>query len=248
MTRPADAIPDPGEEQPADGGSVHGAASDAADAAYQYAQLGWRVETGERHVGAACGCGDGACPLPGAHPVDPGWWTRATTDVDEVRARWAARPDAGVLLALGGGIAAVEVPALIGVTVLEHLSRRAEPGPVVDGLRRMWFLVATGPDDENEIAVLTEWRHRGVELWPRGVGEFVPLPPTNRGCRHELVWTSPPRVRFVNDRPVVELPDMERVVASVVTAIRDARPDLWYGDAADADPAPVPTPDIHHAA
>jgi hypothetical protein len=199
--------------------------------------------------GAVCGCGDSDCPLPGAHPLNQGWWTRATADVAEVRARWSRHPGAGVLLALGGGVAAVEVPALIGVTVLEHLSRRAVLGPVIDGLRRMWFLAAAGSDDDADIAVLTEWRHRGLELWPRGIGEFVPLPPTNRGCRHELVWTASPHVRYANDHPAVELPGLERVVASVVTAIRDARPDLWYGDAADTDPVPAPsTPNVHHAA
>jgi hypothetical protein len=251
VTTSADATREPEVGRPADGDKF---TRDTLTAAGHYADLGWRIEVGAGHVagadGCLCECGDRDCPLPGAHPLSRGWWAGATSDAGGVRERWSGRPGASVLLALDDGIAAVEVPALIGVTVLEHLSRRTEPGPVVDWLRRMWFLVATGPDDESDLAVLTEWRQRGVELWPRGAGEFVPLPPTNRGCRHELVWTTPPHVRHANDRTAAELPDLERIVASIVTAIRDARPDLWYGDAADADPVitPPPKPGIHHAA
>ncbi|GAA1928373.1 bifunctional DNA primase/polymerase [Streptomyces sodiiphilus] len=141
---------------------------------------GWPVlpGAGTRRDGS-CGCPRGAdCPVPGAHPEDPGLLA-ATTDPRMVGWWWTSRPHAPLLLATGGRApCALSLPAAVGPAAVAELARRhVTPGPVVAGPTR-WALLVT----PYELPELGELLHAqdGVpsSLRFHGAGGYLPLPPS----------------------------------------------------------------------
>src|SRR5262252_1850202 len=119
-----------------------------AEAARQYAAMGWPVCPGEqpsrglagtREPGRACSCDRVGCPAPGAHPVSPTWQMQATVDGETIETWWEARPEANVILVTGRVFDVLDVPALVGATALARMSAGdVETGPVaVEGAERM---------------------------------------------------------------------------------------------------------------
>src|SRR5438067_1994440 len=89
-----------------------------------------------------CACTRPDCAVPGAHPHDPALLA-ATTDRRMVDWWWTKRPDAPVVLATGGPVSAVSLPATAGVRALASLDRMGVPlGPVVATPTRCVLLVA----------------------------------------------------------------------------------------------------------
>jgi hypothetical protein len=216
---------------------------DPMTAGTRYAEFGWPVvpthglhaepNASAEYLAWRCGCGSADCPTPGAHPALDGWRTAATTDPRRVEELWLARPG-GVGVVLPAGVAAIDVPALVGMTLLEHLGRRRPIAPVADGLGRMRFFVRWSHAGCGDLPGFAEWRSRGVDLRVRCPGAFVPLPPCGRGTRFQIVWTIAPEPTEAGE---LELPEATHLGLTVLSAVREARPDLWY-DQDDDDPDP----------
>jgi hypothetical protein len=196
------------------------------DAALTYAeQWHWRVVPGvglDGHSGrhaagvAECGCGRPNCPVPGAHPVEPGLLA-ATRDPRMVRWWWISRPDAPVVLATGDRVSAASLPASAGaraVDVMERLGCRL--GPVLATPTRYVFLVAPyslaelGELLDNQDWVPTSLRYHGD-------GGYVALPPA-ADLPGPLQWVRPPVVPAGDDAPW--LPRIDALVDALVRAGR----------------------------
>ncbi len=85
--------------------------------ALKYAAMGWHVfpcwPIVTQGDALACGCGNAACKSPGKHPMSrlaPRGQGDATTDAEQIRAWWSARPDANIAVYLGvSGLCAVDI-------------------------------------------------------------------------------------------------------------------------------------------
>ncbi|SEG45603.1 Bifunctional DNA primase/polymerase, N-terminal [Actinacidiphila yanglinensis] len=198
------------------------------DAALTYAeQWQWRVVPGvgldgraaRRAAGTpACGCGRPNCPVPGAHPVEPGLLA-ATRDPRMVRWWWTSRPDAPVVLATGDRVSAASLPATAGARALgamETLGCRL--GPVVATPTRYVFLVAPYSLAElGELLDSQDWVPTSLRY--HGDGGYVALPPAG-GASGPLAWVRPPVVPAGERTPW--LPRIDALVDALVRAGRTA--------------------------
>lgn len=133
----------------------------------------------------ACACPRPNCPVPGAHPLDPGLLA-ATRDPRMVGWWWSRTPDAPIVLATGDGVSAASLPAVAGeraLSVIEHLGIRL--GPVIATPTRYVFLVAPYSLDElGELLDSQEWVPTSLRY--HGDGGYVPLPPSGpAGCAED---------------------------------------------------------------
>jgi hypothetical protein len=166
------------------------------EAAATCASWGWRVVPG---IGPAprsdtCRCGEQACSVPGAHPVDPPLLA-ATTDGRMVRWWWSRTPDAPLVLATGKQVAALSVPPRAGRCALERFAKLGvRVGPVISTPARFAFLVE--PYELPELAELLDEHglHRHGVVPPtlrfHGDGGFLPLPPSR--TTGTATWVVPP--------------------------------------------------------
>ncbi|WP_329133982.1 bifunctional DNA primase/polymerase [Streptomyces sp. NBC_01476] len=203
------------------------------DAALTYAtQWKWRVVPGVGHDGRGgrraaggqpCGCLRPNCPVPGAHPVNPGLLA-ATHDPRMVRWWWTSRPDAPVVLATGDQVSAASLPAAAGelaLSAIEKLGFRA--GPVVATPTRYVFLVAPYSLAElGELLDSQDWVPTSLRY--HGDGGYVPLP----AAVGTAAATAAGRPRWVRepvtgpDEAAPWLPRIETLVEALVRAGRTA--------------------------
>ncbi|MDH6119445.1 bifunctional DNA primase/polymerase [Kitasatospora sp. GAS204B] len=138
-----------------------------------------------------CSCGDARCAVPAAHPHDQSLLA-ATTDARMVRWWWERHsPQAPVIVATGGAVAAVSLPAVAGGRLLEYLAAlRLPTGPVLAGPTRWALLVA--PYSYPELAELLVDQERTLcsggapgevpsSVRYHGPGGFLVLPPSRVG-------------------------------------------------------------------
>lgn len=125
--------------------------------------------------GTGCACGRLNCPVPGAHPLDPGLLA-ATRDPRMVRWWWERRPDAPVVLATGDRVSAASLPALAGAQAIEAIERFGfRLGPVVATPTRYVFLVAPYSLAElGELLDAQDWVPTSLRY--HGDGGYVALP------------------------------------------------------------------------
>jgi hypothetical protein len=171
-----------------------------------------------RGTSARCACMRPECPVPGAHPHDPGV-LGATRDPRMVRWWWTSRPDQPLILATGGQVSAVSLPAAAGARALAALDRLGvRLGPVVATATRYALLVA--PYAMEELGELLD-RHEWVptSLRYHGQGGYVVLPPSPVGAG-QARWVRPPTVAPGTGVPW--LPRIEIIVDTLVEAGRTA--------------------------
>ncbi len=209
-----------------------------AEAAAEYAALGWPVCTGAhlrddsrrphpgrgaaRDTGRACSCDRVGCPAPGAHPVSPAWQLEATTDPAEVARWWLERPGSNVILVTGRVFDVLDVPAAAGPIALGTIeSAGVRPGPVAlsAGNRALFFVATRGaPDDEGE------WWSCHLDCEPDTVGQvtglrwhtrnsYVLAPPSRYGRGLAAHW-----IRTPKEHP---LPDALRLLEFLADACEE---------------------------
>jgi hypothetical protein len=200
----------------------------SGDAALAYAeQWNWRVVPGVgfdrrgswRSTGAqVCACPRANCPVPGAHPLNPGLLA-ATRDPRMVRWWWSRRPDAPVVLATGDGVSAASLPATAGeraLAAIEQFGYRL--GPVIATPTRYVFLVAPYSLDElGELLDSQDWVPTSLRY--HGDGGYVALPPCGSTGAGQLRWVRPPD-ETSDSAPW--LPRIETLVDALVRAGRTA--------------------------
>ncbi|MFE0626727.1 bifunctional DNA primase/polymerase [Streptomyces sp. NPDC058864] len=168
-----------------------------------------------------CACLRPDCPVPGAHPHDPGLLA-ATRDPRMVRWWWTRRPDQPLVLATGDRVSAVSLPAVAGARALGAFGKLGvRTGPVVATPTR--FAVLVEPYSLEELGELLD-RHEWVpsSLRYHGEGGYLVLPPSPVGSGGTA------GARWVR-RPVVDpgdrapwLPSVRVVVDTLVQAGRTA--------------------------
>ena len=130
-----------------------------AEAAMSYAARGWPV----------------APAVEGAVPAVP----RATTDPSTAAGWWKTFPRAAILLATGGPVDALDVPASVGSAALTRLREVGLPvGPIATMRDRYLFLVAGGQRDR----FMTHRERLGaphLDIAYHGEGNVVLLPPSS---------------------------------------------------------------------
>lgn len=198
------------------------------NAALTYAeQWRWRVVPGVgydrrgswRAAGAQpCACARPNCPVPGAHPLDPGLLA-ATRDPRMVRFWWTHRPDAPVVLATGDRVSAASLPAVAGVRALETMERLGvRLGPVVATPTRLQILVAPySLADLGEILDGHDWVPTSLRY--HGDGGYVGLPPSGSSAG-QLRWLRPPRI---DDRTAAGAPWLPQIGTLVDALVRAGR-------------------------
>ena len=202
-----------------------------ADAAVQYAAMGWPVCTGAfppgraQHSGygqRACSCDRIGCPSPGAHPMSPAWQLLATTDPAVVARWWLRAPEANVVLPTGRVFDVLDVPARAGLGALSRMERSGlRPGPVaINGGDRAHFFVRTrgAPADENE------WWSCHLDCEPEEVADVTGL---RWHCRDSYVMAPPSRyaggnaARWIRHPASCELPDGLRLLEVLADACEE---------------------------
>ncbi|GGK19676.1 hypothetical protein GCM10010124_10360 [Pilimelia terevasa] len=183
-------------------------------AAARYARSGWTVTPGAWRRGARFACDRTGCRTHTCHPAHADWETSATTDPAAVERWWRGRART-VLIATGGVVDVLEVPAHLGlwVTSLARVhgyvlgpSRRPLRGPLATTPGGRWmFFLAAGARLRPELD-----GHPDVLL--HGAGSWVPAPPT-RLLEGPVRWSVTPTE--VNWR----LPDPYAVQALVADAL-----------------------------
>jgi hypothetical protein len=198
------------------------------NAALTYAdQWKWRVvpgvgydRRGTRWAGgaAACACLRPNCPVPGAHPLDPGLLA-ATRDPRMVSWWWTSHPDAPIVLATGDQVSAVSLPAAAGALALDAIEKQGfRLGPVVATPTRHLFLVAPYSFPElGELLDSQDWVPTSLRY--HGDGGYVALPPYSTGTG-ELRWVREPVVEPGEYAPW--LPRVGTLVDALVRAGRTA--------------------------
>ncbi|WP_037911258.1 bifunctional DNA primase/polymerase [Actinacidiphila yeochonensis] len=194
------------------------------DAALGYAAgWRWRVVPGvgpdrraaRRALGpAACSCGRRGCPVPGAHPLDPGLLA-ATRDERMVRWWWTRRPEAPIVLATGDRVSAASLPASAGPPALDAMERLGvRLGPVLATSSRYVFLVAPYSLAElGELLDTCDWVPTSLRF--HGEGGYVVLPPAAE-CPGAPYWVRPPAVPDGGRAPW--LPRIDVLVDALVRA------------------------------
>jgi hypothetical protein len=160
-------------------------------AALRYAEHGWAVTPGACLSGDRFTCGRLGCPIMGCHPALAEWAAAASTDAARIGAWWDRLPHT-VLLATGGAFDVLEVPAALGLRVLEaartHTAapdRTDASGPVaVTPTGRWMFLVRPGE------ALRTELDNY-LDMVLHGPGSWIPAAPT-RTPEGPVRWAVPP--------------------------------------------------------
>jgi hypothetical protein len=202
-----------------------------ADAAVQYAAMGWPVCLGAfppqaGRVAAAersCSCDRIGCPAPAAHPQSPAWQAVASTDPELVARWWSVTPHANVILVTGRVFDVLDVPVRIGMTALAQMERSGvRPGPVaVTAGNRAHFFVRTrgAPTDE------TEWWSCHLDCEPEEIADVSGL---RWHCRDSYVVAPPsrftngaPPARWLRDPAVHELPDGVRLLEVLADACEE---------------------------
>ncbi|MEY9965582.1 hypothetical protein ABIA33_003628 [Streptacidiphilus sp. MAP12-16] len=143
-------------------------------------EWGWPVLPGAVASAEGCHCPRPDCPTPGAHPHDPSLLA-ATTDPRMVRWWWRQHPDAPILVATGGQVSAVSLPAAAGARVLEYFDAlRIRTGPVIATPTRYVLLVAPYTMQElAELLIAQEWVPTSLRY--HGTGGYLVLPPSRIG-------------------------------------------------------------------
>lgn len=199
------------------------------DAAAVYAgQWKWRVVPGvgfdkpgmlRPSAAPACACPRPNCPVPGAHPLDPGLLA-ATRDPRMVRSWWTRRPEAPIVLATGDRVSAASLPAAAGeraLSVIEHDGFRL--GPVIATPSRYVFLVAPYSLDElGELLDSQDWVPTSLRY--HGDGGYVGLPPFGTAGGGRLRWVREPLAEEGESAPW--LPRIDTLVDALVRAGRTA--------------------------
>ncbi|MET0425989.1 MAG: bifunctional DNA primase/polymerase [Actinoplanes sp.] len=183
-------------------------------AALQYAAHGWAVTPGARRIGQRFACERPGCPIMTCHPALESWADTASTDAGVVGAWWRRRPYT-VLLATGGAVDALEVPAALGLRALGMArlhsgllgAERADVrGPVAVTAGGRWlFLVRPG------VPLRSELDHR-LDVVRHGRDSWIPVPP-NRMIEGPVRWAVAP------EQTGWRLPDAAIVQALLVDAI-----------------------------
>ncbi len=196
------------------------------DAAVQYAeQWQWRVVPGagfdppgsSSGAGApGCACGRPNCPVPGAHPLDPGLLA-ATRDPRMVRWWWQRSPDAPVVLATGDRVSAASLPAVAGARAIEAIEAIGfRLGPVIATPTRYVFLVAPYSLAElGELLDAQDWVPTSLRY--HGDGGYVALPAAVEG-QGTPRWVRQPLVMEGTCAPW--LPRIDLLVDALVRAGR----------------------------
>jgi hypothetical protein len=128
------------------------------DAALRYAAFGWPVAPAF---------------LPRAEIV-----AAATTARSAIEQWWRSRPGAGIVLATGGPVDALGVPADVGRAALARLQATGlAVGPVASVRDRCYFLVAGGGRSRFGVHQERLGEPR-LDLTYHGEGDAVPLPPS----------------------------------------------------------------------
>ncbi|MFR9673621.1 bifunctional DNA primase/polymerase [Streptomyces sp. TR06-5] len=153
------------------------------------------LETVDGSPTPQCSCGRARCGAPGAHPLDEGWASDATSSAGAARRLWAKVPLASVLLPTGRTFDALDVPDTAGFLALARMRRFDLPrGPVTlspDG--RMQFFVQPGAAARVPGLVRAlGWSPGALDMGVRGEGWWVPAPPTRVGTRGSVQWACPP--------------------------------------------------------
>jgi hypothetical protein len=190
-------------------------------------QWKWRVVPGVGYDGGrtswragseqTCACPRPNCPVPGAHPLDPGLLA-ATHEPRMVRWWWTSRPDAPVVLATGDGVSAASLPAAAGelaLAAMEKLGFRL--GPVIATPTRYVFLVAPYSLAElGELLDSQDWVPTSLRY--HGDGGYVPLPAA--GGAPQFRWVREPATG--PGAPAPWLPRIGTLVEALVRAGRTA--------------------------
>ncbi|MFJ7261752.1 bifunctional DNA primase/polymerase [Streptomyces globosus] len=162
---------------------------------------------------ARCACPDPDCPVPGAHPFDPGLLA-ATTDPRMVAWWWTRRPGAPLLLATGGGApCAVSLPAAAAARAVARLEGQGmRLGPVAATPTR-WSLLVAPYSLERLGELLYAKDHVPSALRFHGEGGYLLLPPSPASGGGRVRWEREPAAA---GEPW--LPDVEAVVDALVEA------------------------------
>lgn len=187
-------------------------------------QWKWRVVPGvgyDRHSSRRaggermCACPRPNCPVPGAHPLDPGLLA-ATNDARMVRWWWTNRPEAPVILATGDLVSAASLPASVGERALAGIEQPGfRLGPVIATPTRYVFLVAPYSLDElGELLDSQDWVPTSLRY--HGDGGYVPLPTAGGAGR-------PRWVREPLTGPDVAAPWLPRISTLVDALVRAGR-------------------------
>ncbi|WP_031512608.1 bifunctional DNA primase/polymerase [Streptomyces sp. NRRL F-5123] len=199
------------------------------NAALTYAeQWRWRVVPGVGYDGRGswraagaqpCACARPNCPVPGAHPLDPGLLA-ATRDPRMVRYWWTSRPDAPVVVATGDRVSAASLPAVAGARAVEALDAMGvRLGPVVATPTRYQLLVAPySLADLGEILDSHDWVPASLRY--HGDGGYVGLPPSSSSAG-QLRWVRPPQPDERTGGPQPWLPQIGTLIDALVRAGRN---------------------------
>ncbi|MEU3773511.1 bifunctional DNA primase/polymerase [Streptomyces sp. NPDC032472] len=163
--------------------------------------------------GARCACPDPDCPVPGAHPFDPGLLA-ATTDPRMVAWWWTRRPSAPVLLATGGSApCAVSLPAAAAARAVVRLDAQGmRLGPIAATPTR-WSLLVAPYSLERLGELLYAKDHVPSALRFHGEGGYLLLPPSPASGGGQVRWEREPA-----DTGSLWLPEVEAVVHALVEA------------------------------
>ncbi|MFI0940963.1 bifunctional DNA primase/polymerase [Streptomyces sp. NPDC021020] len=198
------------------------------NAALTYAeQWRWRVVPGVGYDGRGswraagaqpCACARPNCPVPGAHPLDPGLLA-ATRDPRMVRYWWTSRPDAPVVVATGDRVSAASLPAVAGARAVEALDAMGvRLGPIVATPTRYQLLVAPySLADLGEILDSHDWVPASLRY--HGDGGYVGLPPSSSSAG-QLRWVRPPQPDERTGGPQPWLPQIGTLIDALVRAGR----------------------------
>jgi hypothetical protein len=166
-----------------------------------------RRTAGARLTGHRFACGRPDCSIMACHPALESWEDAASTDAGRVHGWWRHRAHS-VLLPTGGAFDVLEVPAALGLRVLDS-ERTDARGPVaVTAAGRWMFLVRPG------VPLRSELEHR-LDVVRHGRGSWIPAAPS-RMPEGPVRWAVPP------ERTQWRLPDAETVQTLLAEALGTA--------------------------
>ncbi|NGO67116.1 bifunctional DNA primase/polymerase [Streptomyces boncukensis] len=199
-------------------GSRRRSRAPACTAVAEYTGLwGWDVVPGARAARPAggsggarveCSCGAGACPAPGAHPLDATLEVPAGATLDEATAAWVDVPGAALLLPTGRSFDVIEVSEAAGQCALVRLERMGLPlGPVaLAPTGRAWFFVAPGAAAElPELLYRMGWDDAELDLCGIGRGGHITAPPSDLAGLGPVRWLRPPTLDAAGRPPQARL-------------------------------------------